>query len=202
MTAKLEFFFDYVSPTAYLAAVLAPQVAERTGAQLEYRPFFLGGVMAGTGNQPPGTVVAKGAYLSQDLIRCAKHIGVPFHFNPAFPMTTRTLTRATIALEDDPAQQKNFMDACWRRMWGQTAPMDLSKPENLQAMCVEEGFNYQQIVAWGDDEAMKARLVKNTEEAIGRGAFGAPTFFVGEEMFFGHDRLDYAERALVEAMVD
>lgn len=202
MAAHFEFFFDYVSPTAYLAAAIAPGVAERTGATLVYRPFFLGGVMAGTGNQPPGTVVAKGAYLSLDLIRCARHIGVPFHFNPAFPMNTRPLTRATIALENDPEEQKRFMLACWNRLWGRATPIDLSKPEQVRKMCNEEGFDVDQILGFGEDEAIKALLLKNTEEAIGRGAFGAPTFFVGEEIFFGHDRLDYVERALLAAKSD
>lgn len=197
MARTLEFFFDYVSPTAYLAAALAPGVVERTGADLQFKPFFLGGVMAGTGNQPPGTVVAKGAYLSLDLIRCARHIGIPFHFNPAFPMNTRTLTRATIGLEDRPELQHRFMNACWSRLWGRTTPLDLSREENIRAMCEEEGFDTEEIQGFGQDEQLKTRLMKNTEEAIGRGAFGAPTFFVGEEIFFGHDRLDYAERALM-----
>jgi len=96
MAKQLEFFFDYVSPTAYVAQKIAPGVAERTGAELIYRPMFLGGVMQATGNKPPGTVPAKGKYMGQDLARNCKRHGLEMAFNPHFPMNTRPLTRATL----------------------------------------------------------------------------------------------------------
>lgn len=197
MTKQLEFFFDYVSPTTHLAFPVAGQVAERTGAEIVYRPMFLGGVMQATGNRPPGMVAAKGKYMGQDMQRCAKRIGIELYMNPHFPMNTRGLTRATIGLlESDPAEALRFMKACLKHCWGKPDPMDPGKPEEVAAMCEAEGFDAETISALASDDANKDKLRTNTEEAVERGVFGAPSFFVGEELFFGHDRLDYAEEAL------
>lgn len=196
MPKRLEFFFDYVSPTAYLAHFIAPMVARRTGAELVYRPFFLGGVMQATGNRPPGTVAAKGAYMQRDMQRCAKRIGVPLFMNRHFPMNTRGLTRTTLGLEHDPARRDRFIDACFRHCHGIENAIDPTNPDDLKAMCKAEGFDFKEIVALGEASQNKDQLRANTEEAVARGAFGAPSFFVGDELFFGHDRLDYVEDAL------
>lgn len=198
MARRLEFFFDYVSPTAYLAHYVAPEVARRTGAELVYRPLFLGGVMQATGNRPPGTVAAKGAYMQQDLQRCARRVGVPLHMNRHFPMNTRLITRATLGLEDQPEKRDRFIDACFRHCYGIAEGIDPADPAALAAMCAAEGFDVDEIVALGEAQENKDRLHANTAEAVARGVFGAPSFFVGEELFFGHDRLDYAEDALRE----
>ena len=197
MEKSFEFFFDYVSPTAYLAYYVAPGVAERTGAELVYRPMFQGGVMQATGNKPPGTVPAKAAYLSRDVPRCAAYIGVPYKFNPAFPMNTLILTRATMGLEDQPEKRARFIDACFRHSYGVENPFDPADPEQLKAMCEAEGFDAEEIAALGTAQENKDKIRANTEEAVERGVFGAPAFFVGDELFFGHDRLDYVERALL-----
>jgi len=196
MTRKLEFFFDYVSPTSYLAHFVVPGVAERTGAELVYKPVFQGGVMQATGNVPPGTVAAKGAYMARDLQRCAARIGVPLIMNRHFPMNTLVLTRATMGMESEPEKQRRFIDACFRHSYGVADGIDPTNPEHLKAMCEAEGFDVEEIVALGTDPANKEKLKANTEEGIARGIFGTPSFFVGDELFFGQDRLDYVEEAL------
>lgn len=196
MTKTLEFFFDYVSPTAYLAHFVAPAVAKRTGAALVYKPMFLGGVMEATGNRPPGLVPAKGKWMNADLQRCAKRIDKPLHFNPHFPVNTLGLLRATIGLEEDPAKRDAFIDACFRWCWGRPEPLDPSDPAQIAAMCAAEGFEPSRIAELAGDRANKDKLRANTEEAVARGVFGAPSFFVGDELHFGHDRLDYVEEAL------
>lgn len=173
-----------------------PGVVERTGAEAIYRPMFQGGVMQATGNSPPGTVPAKASYLGQDLPRCAAHIGVPYHLNPAFPANTLILTRATCGLDDQPEKRARFIDACFRHSYGVENGLDPTDPDQLAAMCAEEGFDVEEIVALGTAQENKDTLRENTEEAVARGVFGAPAFFVGDELFFGHDRLDYVERAL------
>ena len=197
MTKSFEFFFDFVSPTAYLAWHVAQGVAERTGAELVLRPMFLGGVMQATGNKPPGTVAAKGKYLGIDLVRCARHIGVPFHSNPAFPFNTRPALRAALGLAGEPETRRRFIDACFTLAWGTEAPRDLGDAGALAEACAMAGVDPARGAEMAVDEANKAALRANTDEAVARGTFGAPTFFVGEEIFFGHDRLDYVERALM-----
>lgn len=196
MAKSFEFFFDYVSPTAYLAHFVVPGVVERTGAEVVYRPMFQGGVMRATGNKPPGALPAKAAYLSRDVPRCAAHIGVPYHMNPAFPANTLVLTRATMGMEGDPEKRARFIDACFRHSYGVENPVDPADPAQLAAMCEAEGFDVEEIVALGTAQENKDKLRANTEEAVKRGVFGAPSFFVDDELFFGHDRLDYVERAV------
>ncbi len=197
MTKSFEFYFDFVSPTAYLAWHAAPAVAVRTGAEMILKPMFLGGVMQATGNKPPGTVPAKGKYLGIDLIRCARHIGVSFYSNPAFPFNTRPALRAALGLADTPEAQKRFVDACFTLAWGVEAPRDLGDAAALAEAAASAGLDAGHVAELAVDDANKSALRTNTDEAVARGAFGAPTFFVGEEIFFGHDRLDYIERALM-----
>lgn len=198
MAKTLEFFFDYISPTAYVAQAIVPGVIERTGATLKLRPMFLGGVMQATGNRPPGMVPAKGKYLGIDLARCTKRYGLPYHLNPNFPMmNTRPLTGATIRLTDDPEQQMKLFEAAWTHIWGRPDGIDVGDEAQFKAAFGGEGLDADALWALGTDPETKAMLRANTEEAVARGAFGAPTFFVGDEIFFGHDRLDYAEEALM-----
>lgn len=198
MTGKLEFFYDYISPFSYVANVAVQQMAARTGAQIELRPMFLGAVMQATGNRPPGLVPAKGAYMAVDLQRCAARYGLIFRMNPHFPMvSTRPLLRATCALANAPALQQRFADACFRHMWAAPVPLKPDDEESIRAMCEDEGFNSDDILRLASDNASKTMMQANTESAIARGAFGAPTFFVGQDMYFGHDRLDYVEEALM-----
>ena len=197
MTRPLEFYFDYISPYSHIANAAVTNLRARKGINVEYRPMFLGAIMQGTGNRPPGTVPVKGAYMLKDLDRCAKRYGLTVRMNPHFPMVnTRGLLRATIGLADNPAEQQRFIDACFRHMWETPEPLNPGEDASVRAMCEAEGFDPDEIQRLAEDEANKATMKENTDTAMARGAFGSPTFFVGEEMFFGHDRLDYAEEAL------
>ena len=195
MAKFFEFFFDYTSPTAYLAVPVALEVEARTGAELRLRPMFLGGVMQATGNKPPGTVAAKGRYLNRDLQRCAAHIGIPMHMNPAFPINTLAVLRATIGLTD-AAEQRRFVIRLFKAAWGQPDPVNLGDMAEVAALCAAAGFDPAAISALATDPANKEKLKETTDEAVARGVFGAPSFFVADDLFFGHDRLDYVERAL------
>ncbi len=198
MAKTLEFFFDYMSPTSFLGWTVAKGVIERTGAELKIRPMFLGGVMKATGNQPPGMVAAKGKYMQQDMARCCQRYGIQIFSNKHFPlMNTRPLTGATIRLEDDPAQQHKLLDAGFKHVWGRTdGGVNTGDEAEFKEAFGGEGFDADRLWALGNDPETKAMLRANTEEAVARGTFGAPTFYVGDQMFFGHDRLDYAEEAL------
>jgi len=197
--AKLEYFFDYVSPYSYVAHNALKSFVPRTGAEMVIRPMFLGGVMQATGNRPPGMVPAKGKYMGADLARACKRLGIGMHMNPNFPMNTRALTRATIGLSQNPEEQARFIEAVFNICWNDPRGIDPGDPEQLGPVLAEVGFEPEAIMALATHDDNKAQLRANTEEAVERGAFGAPTFFVGEEMFFGHDRLDYVEDALNSA---
>ena len=113
MAKTLEFFFDYISPTSFIARVPVRDVIARTGAELKLRPLFQGGVMKATGNSPPGMVPAKGKYMAADMARICKRYGLELHFNKRFPMmNTRPLTCATIRLQDDPEEQMEATPCC------------------------------------------------------------------------------------------
>ncbi|MBR9834919.1 MAG: 2-hydroxychromene-2-carboxylate isomerase [Alphaproteobacteria bacterium] len=197
MTKTLEFFFDFISPTAYVAQAIVPGIIARTGAELKLRPMFLGGVMQATGNRPPGMVPAKGKYMSEDLARNCKRHGLVLHMNPNFPMmNTRVLTGAMIRLADEPEQADRLYKAAWKHIWQRPDGIDTGDEQAFKAALASEGLDADRLWALGNDPETKQLLRANTEEAVARGAFGAPTFFVGDEMFFGHDRLDYVEEAL------
>ena len=196
MTARLEFFFDYVSPSSWLAYDLAAKTAQEVDAELVYRPVFLGGIMQATGNRPPGMVPAKGTYMAHDYKRIAAHLGIPFHMNPAFPFNTRSALRATIGLGDRTPEQAAFRTACFVAAWGEAEPKNLGEPDVMTDIAKRCGLDPEHITQLAQADENKAKLRANTDEAVERGMFGAPTFFVGDEMFFGHDRLDYAARAL------
>ncbi len=195
MAKFFEFFFDYTSPTAWLAVPVALGVEARTGAEMRFRPMFLGGVMQGTGNRPPGAVPAKAKYLNRDLQRCAKHIGIEVHMNPAFPINTLGVLRATTGMTDK-AEQRRFILTLFEAAWGQPNPVDLGDMAEVAKLCAANGFDAAAIGALATDPANKEALKATTDEAIARGVFGAPSFFVDDDLFFGHDRLDYVERAL------
>ena len=195
MTNKtIEFFFDFGSPTTYLAHTQLPRIARETGAALQYRPMLLGGVFKATCNTSPVTVPAKGRWMGQDIARWAKRWGVPFTFNPHFPINTLTLMRGAVGLQmRQPASFTRYVDAVFQAMW--VTPRNLGDAAVLAATLTEAGFDAEAFVALVGDPEVKARLVANTEEAVARGAFGAPSCFVGDQLFFGQDRLDFVREA-------
>jgi 2-hydroxychromene-2-carboxylate isomerase len=194
MSRTIEFFFDFGSPTTYLAWTQLPRIAAECGATIEWRPMLLGGVFKATGNACPVTVPAKGRWMGQDIARWARHYGVPFAFNPHFPINTLTLMRGAVGVQlRRPQDFARYVEAVFRAMW--VEPRNLGEPEVLAQTLAAAGFDagFTDIVA---DPEVKAALIANTEEAVRRGVFGAPTMFVGNEMFFGQDRLEFVREAL------
>lgn len=191
----IEFWFDFGSPTTYLAHTQLPRIARETGATLRHRPMLLGGVFKATGNASPVTVPAKGRWMMQDLPRWARRWGVPFAFNPHFPINTLTLMRGATGLQmRQPEAFARYCDAVFHAMWVQ--PRDLGDPAVLAEVLTAAGLDPAAFQALVADPEVKAALVAATEEAVARGVFGAPTVFVGDAMFFGQDRLDFVREAV------
>ena len=191
----IEFFFDFGSPTSYLAYKVLPALAAEAGASIVYRPMLLGGVFKATGNASPVSVPAKGRWMFEDIPRWAKKHGVPFSFNPAFPINTLPLMRGAVGLQmRDPTRFVAYCDAVYDALWQQK--QNLGDPLVLAQALTAAGFDAEAFSALVADADVKAALVANTEEAVARGVFGAPTCFVGTHMFFGQDRLDFVRDAL------
>jgi 2-hydroxychromene-2-carboxylate isomerase len=195
MAKTAEFFFDFGSPTAYLAWTQLPKLVAEAGAQLVWRPMLLGGVFKATGNASPVTVPAKGRWMFQDMARWARRYGVTLQMNPHFPINTLTLMRGAVGLQlRRPAEFERYVEVIYRAMWER--PSNLGDPAVLAQVLQAAGFEAEGLLVLANDAEVKARLVANTEEAVARGVFGAPTVFVGEQMFFGQDRLDFVREAL------
>jgi 2-hydroxychromene-2-carboxylate isomerase len=189
--ATLEFFYDFVSPYSYLASTRVEAVAARTGATLRWRPFLLGGVFKATGNHAPIENPAKGTHMLVDLDRWSKRLGVPLRFPTNFPFASILALRTALAAEA-AGKLVPYTHAVYRAAWADGR--DVSTPEGLTAVLDGIGLDGAALVAAAPN--YKEALVKQTQEAIDRGAFGAPLFFVGAEMFIGNDRLDFVEEAL------
>ena len=195
MQKAVEFFFDFGSPTTYLAHTQLTQLALDTGAKVVYRPMLLGGVFKATGNASPVTVPAKGRWMGADIARFATRYGVPFAHNPHFPVNTLTLMRGATGIQmRDPQALMRYVDAVFQAMWGQ--PRNMGEPAVVAEVLEAAGFSAETFSGLVADPEVKAQLLATTEEAVARGAFGAPTFFVGEQLFFGQDRLDFVRQAL------
>lgn len=198
MPKQVEFFYDFTSPTAYLAWTRLPAIVARTGGSVRYRPMFLGGVMQTTGNRPPGMVAAKGAWMQADLQRWAKRFNTPFAGNPHFPMMTLMVQRAAHGWLDRP-DFEHYVAAIFNAAWRDR--QNIADKAVLANILAAAGFAPEEFFAAAEDPANKEKLKATTDEAVARGVFGAPTFFVqtpdGEEMHFGQDRLDFVEEALM-----
>ena len=196
MNKTVEFFFDLGSPTSYLGWTQLPAICERAGAELRYRPMLLGGVFQATGNASPVSVPAKGRYMLKDLLRYAGRYDVPFAFNPHFPINTLSLMRGAIGYQlRQPDDLQRYLTAMFVALWAEQR--NLGDEAVLAKTLEAAGLNPQQFLSFVADGEVKAALKANTEEAVQRGIFGAPTFFVGTEMFFGQDRLDFVREALL-----
>jgi 2-hydroxychromene-2-carboxylate isomerase len=193
MNKTVEFFFDFGSPASYLAWTQLPRITNAAGAQIVWRPMLLGGVFKATGNQSPVMIPSKGAWMLKDLARFAKRYGVVMAFNPHFPINTLTLMRGAAGYLDSE-RFTLYVQTIFEALWVQQK--NLSKPEVVAEVLSAAGFDPAEFEQLVNDEAVKERLKANTEEAVKRGVFGAPTFFVGGEMHFGQDRLDFVAEAL------
>ena len=195
MTKAVEFYFDVGSPAAYLAWTQLPRIAQEVHAEIEYRPFLLGGVFQATGNRSPMEVPAKGQYMQDDLARFARRYGVEFRHNPHFPINTLTLMRGAIGLQmREPARMQAYVDAVYRAIW--VDAKNMNDPATVHAVLQDAGFEPDKLLALASDQSVKDQLKVQTQDAVSRGVFGAPTFFVNNQMFWGQDRLDFIKEAL------
>ena len=194
MTKTVEFLYDFGSPTVYLAATQLPDIAASVGATIDWRPMLLGGVFKSTVNQSPVVVPAKAAYMNNDLKRFAKRYGVPFRFNPHFPINTLALMRGAVAYQDDAVASSTYRDAIFMAIWVEAR--NLNEPDVIGQVLSAARLDPAELMNRIGQQAVKDQLIANTEEAVNRGVFGAPTFFVGEQMFFGQDRLDFVAEAI------
>ena len=195
MTKNVEFFFDFGSPTSYLAYTQLPGLAAACGAQVSWRPMLLGGVFKATGNASPVSVPAKGRWMFDDMARWARRYGVPLAPNPHFPVNTLTLMRAASGLQlTRPEDFARYCEAVFSAMWQQQK--NLGNTDVLSATLTQAGLDAEAVLALAAQADVKARLIASTDEAVARGVFGAPTFFVGDQMFFGQDRLEFVREAL------
>jgi 2-hydroxychromene-2-carboxylate isomerase len=195
MPKDLDFYFDVGSPAAYLAWTQMPTLAKATGATVHYKPFLLGGAFQATGNRSPAEVPAKARWMNTDLERFAKRYGVPFRHNPFFPVNTLTLMRAALGLQmRQPDRLLPYGDAMYKAMW--VDGRNMNEPVEVGRALHEAGFDPQAVLALSQDPEVKERLKTETRQAVARGVFGAPTFFVGDQMFWGQDRMDFVKEAL------
>jgi len=194
MSKSLDFYFDVGSPTAYLAHKRLGQLAARYPLTVQYKPMLLGGIFKATGNSSPVTIPAKGHYMMvHDLPRFARRYGVQMNFNPFFPINTLNLMRTIIGAEHRDCAPA-VIDALYDAIWIQGKNM--GDTEVVFDVLTQAGLDAQALLASSQEPAIKAELIANTEAAVARGVFGAPTFFMGDEMYFGQDRLDFVEEAL------
>ena len=192
---QVEFFFDFGSPTAYLAYTQLPKIAKECGAQIVWRPMLLGGVFKASGNQSPVMVALKGVWMWTDMERWARRYGVKLEKNPHFIINTLTLMRGAIGLQlRQPELFQRYVDTMFHAMW--VEPCNLGDPAVVGATLQKAGFDVAAFTALVGDAEVKAKLIEATDQAVKRGVFGAPTMFVGNEMFFGQDRLDFVREAL------
>ena len=184
---SIEFFFDIGSPYSYLAATQMAGLKRRTQATVRWRPFLLGGVFKAIGNHPPAMLPARGQYMLRDLHRWAHTYGVKFNFPSMFPLNTLLAMRTLTAVSEE--QCAHAAMALFEAYW--VHERDITRPEVIADIIGDEA------VLHAVEPDTKDRLRQCTDEAISRGAFGAPTIFVGDEMFFGNDRLHFVEATLM-----
>ncbi len=202
MTTDLEFHFDFGSPNAYLCHKVLPAIEARTGARFTYVPVLLGGVFRLTNNQSPMVqfkgIKNKNEYAALETERFVRrHALSRFRRNPYFPVNTMQIMRGAVAADRDGFFER-YVDAVFAHMWEEPKKMD--DPDIIRHALDQSGLDGGAILAAIQDQAIKDRLIANTEDSVARGNFGSPTFFVGTEMFFGKDRLQDVEEAIVAAV--
>ena len=194
MPATVEFYFDYGSPYSYIAHKRLPEVLRRTRGVAQYRIMLLGGVFQATGNSSPAANPLKWPNNQRDLKRFVKKYEIPFLRNPHFPVNTLKLMRGAVVAEEEGFLPR-YTDVVFAGMWRDGQKMD---DDNVIARVLgDAGIDAGRVLARIGEDGVKQKLKSYTEAAAKRGVFGAPTFFVNDEMFFGQDRLDFVEEALM-----
>ena len=195
---KIEFYFDFASPNAYLSHKVLKQIVEKKNVEVKYIPVLLGGIFKATNNKPPMEqffgVKNKNEYQNLEMERFIKRHGLHnFKMNPHFPVISLQIIRGAVAAEMD-GYLEDYIDKVLVHMWEEPKKMD--DPEVIKTAYEESGFDSEQLMAQMQDPDVKAKLISNTEAAVERGVFGIPTFFIDDEMFFGKDTLWQIEEIL------
>ena len=199
----VEFHFDFGSPNAYLSHLVIPAIELRTGAEFRYVPVLLGGVFKATGNVPPMVALKgiknKGEYQRLETQRfLAAHKITNFEMNPFFPVNTLKIMRGAV-FAHGTGYFKRYVDEVFRHMWAEPKKMD--DDDVVRAALEESELPADEILAGTQDPGVKQELIDNVNRSVERGVFGSPSFFVGEELFFGKDRLRDVEE-LIENLKD
>jgi 2-hydroxychromene-2-carboxylate isomerase len=197
--SAVQFHFDFGSPNAYLSHKVLPEIERRTGVKFDYVPILLGGIFKATNNRSPAEALAgiknKFEYERLEIKRFVEKHGLGrFRMNPFFPVNTLTLMRGAVAAKMD-GNFARYVDAVFHHMWEEPKKMD--DPTVIRAALDESGLDGGKLLERTQDPKVKEQLLRNTEDSVARGAFGSPTFFVGDEMFFGKDRLRDVEDAIL-----
>ena len=200
MSTNPEFMFDFGSPNAFLSHEAIPAIEKRIDVKFEYVPILLGGIFKATNNRSPAEMLAgiknKREFQTIETQRFIKRFHVqPYVWNPFFPVNTLNLMRAAIAAQLEGVFEK-YVEAAFHHMWREPKKMD--DPEVAIKAIASSGLDAQKLFARAQEAEVKARLIRNTEEAVERGAFGSPTFFVGKEIFFGKEQLREVEDMVLE----
>ena len=195
---KIEFYFDFASPNAYLSHKVLKQIVEKKNVEVKYIPVLLGGIFKATNNKPPMEqffgVKNKNEYQNLEMERFNKRHGLHnFKMNPHFPVISLQIIRGAVAAEMD-GYLEDYIDKVLVHMWEEPKKMD--DPEVIKTAYDESGFDSEKLMAQMQDPDVKAKLISNTEAAVERGVFGIPTFFIDDEMFFGKDTLWQIEEIL------
>jgi 2-hydroxychromene-2-carboxylate isomerase len=198
--ADVEFHFDFGSPNAYLSHLILPEIESRTGVDFEYVPILLGGVFKLTHNRSPAESLAgilnKPEYERLEMQRFIRRHGITrFKPNPFFPVNTLALMRGAIAAEALGVFER-YVHEVFRHMWAEPKKMD--DPDVVRASLDGSGLDGKRLLELAETPEIKRRLIENTQRSVDRGTFGAPTFFVGDEIFFGKDRLRDVEESIPE----
>jgi 2-hydroxychromene-2-carboxylate isomerase len=196
---QVEFHFDFGSPNAYLAHRVIPAIEARTRTHFRYVPILLGGVFKATGNRSPAEAFAgirnKPDYERLETERfIRRHRIEGFQRNPFFPVNTLQLMRGAVAAEIDGGMER-YVNAMFHHMW--EAPKQLDDPDVLRDALIASGFDADKVMARMQDKAVKDRLIASTGMSVARGTFGCPTFYVGDSIYFGKDRLRDVEEAVL-----
>jgi 2-hydroxychromene-2-carboxylate isomerase len=196
---KAEFHFDFGSPNAYLAELVLPEIERRTGVKFEYVPVLLGGLYKATGNLSPGEslrgIKNKPEYNELETQRfLRRHDITKYERNPFFPVNTLMLMRGVVAAQFENLFEPYFR-AAYHHMWVEPKKMD--DPQVFREAFLSSGLDIDRIIARAQQDEVKKKLIENTNAAAARGSFGSPTFFVGNEIFFGKDRLREVEEEIV-----
>lgn len=194
MKKTLEFYFDFGSPTAYLAHKRLGQLCAQYPLEVIYKPMLLGGVFKATGNASPIAVPAKGEYMMlHDLPRFARRYGVKLDMNPYFPINTLNLMRAALGAKQLECEEP-FVNAVYDAIW--IDGKNMGDADVVAEVLAANGLDAKALLELAQAPEIKTALITETEAAVARGVFGAPTFFMAGEMYFGQDRLDFIEEAL------